>query len=448
MTTKLRIFIILIVLFAVIAAVFDFPVLYNSWASKIGLPEIREKDFTFGLDLKGGTHLVFQADLSQIPESDRDSAMNGVKDVIERRVNAFGVAEPTIQIERSGLEQRLVVELAGVRDVNSAIKMIGETPYLDFRELPEDKKNSTSSTIADFVTTGLTGKYLKRSSMEFDPNPPYSPVVALEFNDEGARLFAEITKRNVGAPVAIFLDGSPISVPNVQGEITDGRAQISGKFTTQEAGQLAQRLNAGALPVPISLLSQQTVGATLGESSLRASLLAGLIALAVMALFMVLWYRLPGFVSVIALAIYIVFVLAIFKLIPVTLTLAGIAGFIISLGIALDANILIFERMKEEAAFGKSFGLVVHDGFARAWTSIRDSNLTTIFTSLVLYILGTGTIKGFALTLLIGVTLSMFSSIIVSRNLLQILVGTKMEKYRFLLHLPKQEVNLASNKNI
>jgi len=434
---KTRLFVIFTIIFAVIAAFFNFPSVYNFFADKVSLGQWHPKDFTFGLDLKGGTHLVYEADMSQIPSSDRDSAMSGLKDVIERRVNAFGVAEPVVQIERSAGSYRLVVELAGVRDVNEAIKMIGETPFLDFRELPAALQNSTSSTLEDFVPTGLTGKYLKKAAMDFSKEPPYSAIVTLKFDSDGAKLFDDITKRNLNKVVAIYLDGQPISAPVVQSEIKDGNAVISGKFSTQEATKLAQRLNAGALPVPITLLSQETVGASLGEESLHASLLAGLIALVAMALFMILWYRLPGLLSVVALGVYIMFVLAIFKLIPVTLTLAGIAGFIMSLGIALDANVLIFERMKEEGALGKGLNLVVHDGFARAWTSIRDSNLTTIFTSLVLYAFGTGTIKGFALTLLIGVSLSMFSSITVTRNFLLMLVGTKAEQWRFLLKMPK-----------
>lgn len=435
---KLQLFIIVIILLAVGAAFFDFPFVYNAIARQVHLPEWHPKDFTFGLDLKGGTHLVYEADVSLIPENEQDSAMSGLKDVIERRVDAFGVSEPVVQVERSGSSHRLVVELAGITDVNAAIQLIGGTPFLEFKELPQSLHNSTNSTFDDLVPTGLTGKFLTKARMDFDTRPPYKPLVDLQFNDEGTRLFAEITKRNLNIPVAIFLDGVPISSPVVQSEITDGRAVISGNFTVAQAQQLAERLNAGALPVPISLLSQQTIGASLGEASLRASLIAGLVSLVVMAIFMTLWYRLPGLLAVAALFVYITFVLAIFKLVPVTLTLAGIAGFIISLGISLDANILIFERMKEEGQLGKGFSMVVQDGFSRAWTSIRDSNLTTIFTSIVLYAFGTGTIKGFALTLLIGVSVGMFSSITVTRSFLRVLAATKAGQWRFLLRMPKK----------
>lgn len=446
---RLRILIIIIVVAALVAGFFDFPeawnrliLFFNSKVSFVQLPEWHPRDFSFGLDLQGGTHLVYEADLEDISRADREDALNAVRDVIERRVNLFGVAEPVVQLQNPrGEKPRLIVELAGVGDTASAIREIGETPVLEFKELPS--LEATEANISDFVNTGLTGRHLVKAQLDFESTTNL-PQVSLFFNDEGKELFKSITEKNLGLPVAIFLDDTPISIPTVQAVITDGRAVITGQFTISEARQLADRMNAGALPVPIHLISQQTVGSSLGTASLAASLKAGLIALIAVALFMIGWYRLPGFYAVLALIIYIVFLLAIFKLIPVTLTLAGMAGVIMSLGIAVDANVLIFERMKEEAKLGKSYALVVHDGFSRAWSSIRDSNLTTILTSIILYWQGTGTVRGFALTLMIGTALSMFSSITITRSFLASLVGTKIEQWRFLLKLPKQEDNEVS----
>ena len=441
---NLRILIVVIILVAMVAGFFVFStswnwlaVAFNSRVSFMKLPEWHPRGFSFGLDLQGGTHLVYEADLKDISSSDKNDALESVRDVIERRVNLFGVAEPLVQLENPQAEKpRLIVELAGISDIASAIKMIGETPVLEFKELPRAFGATEQANIEDFVNTGLTGRHLVKAELSFEQTTN-KPEVSLKFNDEGTKLFKEITERNLSRPVAIFLDGLPISIPTVQAVISDGQAVITGQFSVPEARQLAQRRNAGAFPVPIHLISQQTIGPSLGAASLAASLKAGLIAMAVLAAFMLLWYRVPGFFASLALIIYIAFLLGIFKLIPITLTLAGIAGVIMSLAIALDANVLIFERMKEEARLGKSYALVVHDGFARAWTSIRDSNLTTILTSIILYWQGTGTIKGFALTLMIGTVLSMFTSITVTRSFLLSLVGTKVEKWKFLLRLPE-----------
>lgn len=607
------------------------------------------RPFRLGLDLAGGAHLVYEADVSQIDASERDNAMEGVRDVIERRVNAFGVAEPVVQTARTGDSWRVVVELAGVKDVKEAIKQIGETPVLEFKEeavpepqrelTPDEKRdmeeynkkarakvdevikelksqeeidfmtlasnysedpttkdlggslgfitsdsayfelweaanklgagrvslepietseglniikvgdkedqgkevharhllicyrgadrcdkdtskedalkkiqelkaqataenfeqlvkdNSTEpgaaqfggdlgffsqgqmvkpfedvvfvlpvgqisevvetqfgyhlihkleerprvaynvarilikkKTPADYLPssepwrlTGLSGKHLTRATLQFDPNTN-TPEVGLEFNDEGKKLFGEITTRNLERVIAIFLDGSVISAPRVQSAITDGRAVITGNFTIKEAKLLAQRLNAGALPVPISLVSQQTVGATLGSASIQASLKAGLIGLALVALFMILFYRLAGLLAVFALCIYTAIVLALFKLIPVTMTLAGIGGFILSVGMAVDANVLQFERLKEELRSGKSLQNATEDAFKRAWPSIRDSHLTTLFGALILFWFSTSLVKGFGLTLSIGVIVSLFSAITVTRVFLRMVV--------------------------
>ena len=623
------------------------------WLGKIKLGHYPERPFRLGLDLQGGAHLVYEADVSKIDSSERDSAIDGVRDVIERRVNAFGVSEPLIQTARTGNSWRVVVELAGIKDVKEAIKQIGETPVLEFKEeaIPEPTKsltpdqkremeeynkkarkqvdealtelktqvdktggadfialakkysddqlnnnfggaigfvtrdsaypelweaadrngagsiilqpietsegwnilnvqgmeergsevhaqhllvcfrgaercdqdtskdearkkieelkniattdnfeklvreNSTEpgakersgdlgffprggmvkpfedavfsmqdGTISDLVetqfgfhlirriesrpikaynlarvliktkkeadyipapepwkNTGLSGKHLTRAAVQFDQNTS-TPHVALEFNSDGAKLFRDITSSNVGKLVAIFLDGSPISVPRVQAVITDGRAVITGNFTIQEAKLLAQRLNAGALPIPITLVSQQTVGATLGEASIRASLKAALIGFTLVALFMIIYYRLAGFLAVLALTLYSTIVLALFKLIPVTLTLSGIAGFVLSIGMAVDTNVLQFERLKEELRAGKGLQQAIEDAFVRAWPSIRDSHVTTLFSALIMFWFSTSLVKGFGLTLAIGVLISLFSAITVTRVFLRMVV--------------------------
>ncbi|MBI2065350.1 MAG: protein translocase subunit SecD [Candidatus Yanofskybacteria bacterium] len=410
------------------------------------LPHMWDRPFSLGLDLLGGAHLLYEADLSKIGSGDQDNAMEGIRDVIERRVNYFGVSEPLVQI--SG-KNRLIIELAGIQDVNQAIQMIGETPFLEFKEESSNaqqlieqfqaKQAAGQISLADeiaiqdqvFISTGLSGKHIQRAQLSFDQQTG-QPQISLELNDEGARLFAEITKRNIGKKVAIFLDGVAISVPVVQTEITDGRAVISGGFTPQEAKLLATRLTSGALPVPIRLISQQTIGASLGAESLSSSLRAGVYGLILVALFMILFYRLPGFVSVLALAVYVLIVLSIYKLLPVTLTLAGIAGFILSLGMAVDANVLIFARMKEELAAGKTINSAMREGFSRAWLSIRDSHVTTLISAAVLYIFTTSIVKGFALTLGVGVLTSLFTAIVITRFVLGFWIGAWFEKRKWL----------------
>jgi protein-export membrane protein SecD len=604
------------------------------------------KPVVLGLDLQGGTRLEYEADLSKIGMNERASAMDGVRDVIERRVNAMGVSEPLVQTTQSGNQWRLTIELAGVRDIKQAIQMIGETPTLDFRvqnpdadrpptdaeykqvadenarrkekaqavldqikkgdsleriarETSEDtasaqnggdlgwilnqndyakiaevlsdqqpglypqvidnginffivdllekkpagqeiqashilvqwsgsEQSSSTSTkdqalvkikdiqskvtaanfedmakkyseepgadksagdlgwfrkgmmvqafedaafklkngevsgivetpfgyhiikvtgirdafdehvravvyhqqkISDVVNsepwkrTDLTGKQVKRATLDFDQRTGSSQVL-ISFNDEGAKLFDQLTKANIGKPIAIYLDGKPISIPTVQVEIPNGEAVISGNFTVDEAKLLAQRLQAGALPVPINLIAQQSVGPTLGSQSVQDSLKAGLIGFALVFLFMLLYYRVPGLLADIALIFYVAIVIAIFKLIPVTLTLSGIAGFILSMGIAVDANVLVFERLKEEYATGKPSGAAIDEAFKRAWTSIRDGNMTTLISCAVLYMFTSSLVKGFALTLGIGILVSMFTAITVARVLLKLVAGS------------------------
>lgn len=560
--TKIRLSLLGILIVVILAGIIDYP---KGPDIKIG-NTFRELKVHLGLDLQGGTSLLYKADVSQIEESDQAEALNSVRDVIERRINAFGVAEPNIQTTRSGDERRVLVELPGVTDISEAIQRIGETPLLEFKKegkppefteeqkeeirakneefkkqaedllaqataegadfeamasehsqdsstrekggdlgefgrgemvpkfdevvfekaevgivYPEivetqfgyhiirvDERNEGTGVVesedAEEVTgeettgeeptteseeiptvatakahhilirklpetppvtgpvyeeTGLTGEQLDRADVTFDPNSGL-PTVSLSFNKEGKDLFANMTKENLGKTIAIYLDGSIISAPVVQAEITTGEAVISGSFTLDEAKQLAQRLNAGALPVPIELISQQNIGPTLGQSSIERSVFAGIIGLILLGIFLTLYYRLPGFMSVLALGIYFLIVLALFKLWPVTLTLAGIAGFILSIGMAVDANVLIFERMKEELRAGKPLSQSIDDGFKRAWTSIRDSNFSSLITCLILYWFGSSLIRGFAITLAIGLVVSMFSAITVTRNFLKV----------------------------
>ena len=404
------------------------------------------RPFHLGLDLRGGSHLVYEADVSQLSSSnDIKEAMASLRGVIERRINAFGVAEPIIQTETAGLgaaaRQRLIVELPGVTDLNEALKLIDITPVLEFKTErpagPEKEKilaavEAARAALAEgkplpndpllnqdpeFVPSPLTGRYLKRAQVQFGQQT-IGPSISLEFDAAGAKIFADLTKVNVDKRIGIYLDGAPLSAPVVREEIKDGRAEITGDFTVTAARELVRNLNLGALPVPIKLVSTETVGATLGQEALVKGLKAGVIGLIVIAVFMVFWYRLNGLVAIISLALYIALVLAIFKLLPVTLTAAGIAGFILSLGIAVDANVLIFERLKEELRLGEHFHEAIRTGFAHAWLAIRDSNLSSIISALVLFWFGTSLIKGFALTLTIGIMVSLFTAITVTRNLL------------------------------
>lgn len=417
---QVYIFVFGILLFAFLATGFVFPEFLN-------LEFIPKVPFKLGLDLQGGIHLVYEADLSLIQDQDKKQAMDGLRDVIERRVNLFGVREPVVQVQG----ERLVVELAGTLEPSEAIRLIGETPFLEFRELKQKdtQEATTTSDSLEFVPTILTGRYLKKASVAFDQVG--RPVVSLQFNSEGAKIFEKLTARNVGRPLAIYVDGILISSPVVQEAISGGKAQISGKFTIQEARELARNLSAGALPVPIKLISQQSVGPTLGKLSLEKSLKAGFVGVFGVILFMILFYRLPGLLASLALIIYILLNLTIFKIIPVTLTLAGIAGFILSIGMAVDANILIFSRMREELKSGqKPFLISIEEAFRRAWPSIRDSNLNTLIASTILFTFGTSFVKGFAFTLILGVLLSMFSAVFVTRNFIRLFQGSGLEKIK------------------
>jgi protein-export membrane protein SecD len=512
-----------------------------------------------GLDLQGGIHLEYAADLSEVDSSQSTEAMQAVQDVIERRVNAFGVAEPVIYTTKSGAEKRLIVELAGVKDINQAKEIIKGTPILEFKEeggvdesknIPQDvldklnvdvkakaqdilnkalagedfsqlaKNNSQDpgskdnggdlgfakkgtfvpefdkvifdSNLKDgevypslvetqfgwhiikkieqkgqgadlevhsahilfakmandmsqkinYVPTGLTGKNLKSASVSFQNQGLSEPQVSLKFDAEGTRLFADLTKKNLGKTIAIYLDGEPISAPRVQSEITNGEAVITGNFTLQEAKDLVKRLNEGALPVPITLVSQQSVEASLGQISLQKSLKAGIVGFVLVIIFMLIYYRFLGLIACFALLIYTGLMISIFKLSgyspwQITLTLPGIAGFILSIGMAVDANILIFERTKEEVRRGRNILGALEEGFKRAWTSIRDGNASSVITSLILIELGTGFVKGFAVTLVIGVLVSMFTAVLITRTLLSFLVGEWIENKLWLIGAKK-----------
>jgi preprotein translocase subunit SecD len=389
---------------------------------------LKDHPFRLGLDLSGGTHLIYKADTSAVPAGQVGDSMDALRDVIERRINLFGVSEPVVQIQHggfvSGAGEELIVDLPGVTDVKQAIAMIGQTPLLVFEtEAPvapqkitvgaDGKVNLNVNPQSQYAPTQLTGRYLEKATLTFDTNN--APTVSLQFNAAGTQLFDQITKDNVGKTVAIYLDGAPISAPVVREEIPNGQAVISGTFTPTEARTLVGRLNSGALPVPITLLSTQTIGAILGDNAINAGVKAAIIGFILVALFLILLYRLPGLVAVVSLCIFISIILALFKLMPVTLTAAGIAGFIISIGIAVDANVLIFERVKEELRSGQNIADATKLGFSRAWFSIRDSNISNFITAVILFWFGTSLIQGFALTLGMGVVVSMFSAIVVTR---------------------------------
>ncbi|MDO8515632.1 MAG: protein translocase subunit SecD [bacterium] len=393
----------IIILLAIAAGVFVYPKYIGS----------KWRPWKLGLDLVGGSHLIYEVDLSNVPSADQTSVLNGLRDVIERRVNLFGVSEPQVYIAQSGERANLIVELAGVKNVSDAINEIGATPSLDFREV---EQNGTST---NFIMTSLTGRYITGAQLNFDQTTQ-QPQVDITFNDDGAKMFEELTGKNVGKPLAIFLDNELIEMPTVQTKISGGEAQISGGFTIQTARILVERFNAGALPAPVTLVNQQTVSPTLGSDSLKNMIIAGAIGTGLVILFMLFYYHIFGIFAAFALLIYIALTLGLFKLIPVTMSLAGLAGFVLTIGMAVDANILIFERIKEELKRGLSKSAAIHEGFKRAWSSIRDSNTSTAITAIILYIFTSSFVKGFALTLLIGVLVSMFSAITTTRLLLKV----------------------------
>jgi len=441
MHTRIYKLLSLLVIVVIIAlAIFVYPKYFNNLIRSInpnflGFPE---KEFRLGLDLQGGAELLYQADLTGIATDDVGAAMDGLKAVIEKRIDIFGVREPEIKIMG---DNRISVQLAGIKDPNEAVKEIGRTPYLVFMEPKENyeeileinqkalEEQDYAKMQDPFQPTNLTGRYLKRAQLKFNPQTS-EPIVSLEFNDEGSKLFEELTKKNIQKPLAIFIDNELISAPIVQDVIVGGSAQITGKFTDKEAKELAINLNSGALPVPITLISQKSVGATLGMESVKASMIAGAIGLIAIIAFMIIYYRASGFLASLALLFYGVLILSMFKIIPVTMTLAGIGGFILSIGMAVDANVLIFSRIKEELKEDKEIGSAIKSGFSRAWPSIRDGNLTTLLVALILFNFGTSFVKGFATTLMIGVVISMFSAIIITRILMLAMTQTRLGKIK------------------
>src|SRR3989344_3587196 len=398
---------------------------------QIGTWRIKKNFSThLGLDLKGGSHLVSLADMKKIVLSDREDALSSLRDVVEKRVNFFGVSEPSIQTYKTGDNYRLTVDLPGVQDVSETMALIGKTAELDFREeaamSSADIKEATQTPVILRLTqkTDLTGRHIKKSSIQFDPNTG-KPVVALIFNGEGAKLFEEITKRNVGKALGIFLDGIPISAPTVQQAISGGEAVISGDFSVDEAKNLSIAINSGALPVPIKLKELKAIGPTLGAEHVRKSVFAGMIGLVAVVVFMVSYYGFFGIIASFALLIYGLITFALFRAIPVVLTLSGVAGFILSIGMAVDANILIFERIKEEERKVKSRDIAIRIGFGKAISAIKDANLTTLLVAFILFnpfnfslFPQFGLVKGFALTLGIGVLTSLFTGVVITRRLI------------------------------
>ncbi|MFA5310428.1 MAG: protein translocase subunit SecD [Candidatus Paceibacterota bacterium] len=474
MTNKNTVFsLILILILAVIAGIFCYPNPYNQMVDNINskynwkIWHFPETDFKLGLDLKGGVHLEYQADLSNIGDQDKADVMNGLRDVIERRVNIFGVTEPVVQVYGS---DRIAVELPGVESIDSAISWIGATPLLEFWELrPQeeiDKINAKREELKDMTTieeiqkvadwevafenpyqkTDLTGRYLKKASLSFDQTT-YAPIVDLQFNDEGAKIFETITEKNVGKTLAIYLDGksivdtngdgkiddSDLYAPRVDEKISGGKAVISGQTDVKAAKLLVQRLNQGALPVPLGdPIVQKKVGPTLGAISLNNAVWAGVYGFLGIIIFLILFYKLPGLLASFALLSYCLIFLSLVKLIPVTLTLAGIGGVILSVGMAVDANVLIFSRMREELKAGKDTLTSIVEGCERAWPSIRDGNFTTLIVALILYFLGTSFIKAFAFALILGILISMFSAMVISRIFLEFVAKSRLGRIKWL----------------
>jgi len=393
----------IIVLVAIAAGIFVYP---KYWGASL-------QPWRLGLDLVGGSHLVYQIDLSKVDPVNQDSVIAGLRDVIEKRVNLFGVSEPQVYTAKSGNQAQLIVDLAGIKNVSDAINQIGQTPLLDFREV--EQNGSTTN----YVYTNLTGEYITGAQLSFDQTVG-SPQVEITFNADGAGIFEKITAANVGKPLAIFLDNNLIEAPTVRQAISGGKAVISGNFTIDTAKTLVERFNAGALPAPVTLVNQQTVSATLGSDSLKKVVLAGAVGTLIVMLFMIFYYGLFGLFAAFALVIYIALTLGVFKIIPITLSLSGLAGFILTIGMAVDANILIFERIKEEVKRGLPKTSAIEEGFRRAWPSIRDSNTSTIITAVILYFFTSSFVRGFALTLLIGVLVSLFSAITTTRLFLRV----------------------------
>ncbi|MBI4153499.1 protein translocase subunit SecD [Candidatus Woesebacteria bacterium] len=393
---------------------------------KVGRFEIKKSfDLKLGLDLAGGAHLVFEADSSKISSDKLKDAVASLKEVVEKRVNLFGISEPVVQTSSFGGKERIIVELPGIQNTQEAVNLIGKTAQLIFAEVPQEASPS-----AGIIPTDLTGADLERASVDFDRTTG-KPIVALKFTKEGGEKFGDITERNIGRQVPIILDKEIISMPVVKEKISGGNAIISGDFTIEEARELVVQLNAGALPLPIVLVEERVVQATLGTESVSQSVKAGLVGLVMVLAFMILSYGRLGIVSAVGLIIFGVLTLALYKLIPVVLTLPGIAGFLLSVGMAVDSNILIFERFKEEKG-RRPIPDALEVSFGRAWDSIRDANIATLVTAFILanpfdwdFLHTSGPVRGFAITLALGIGISLFTGIVVSRNLLRVFIREK-----------------------
>ncbi len=400
----------------------------------ISIVVIKVKPIPLGLDLVGGSRIVLEAQTTENISKITQDMMDGLKSALENRINALGVSETMVQ--QMG-EKRLLIEIPNVSDPKLAREFLGETAELEFKKPILDENGDTKG----WEASGLSGEDLNKAAVGTDNAGRW--LITLEFNGKGATKFAKLTREFKGYPIAIYFNGESISEPVVQQEITGGNAQITGDFTHDQAKKIVDLLNAGALPVPAKIIEENTVGPTLGADSLDKSKVAGIIGLGAVMLFMLFWYRVPGFIANIALVIYSLIVFAIFKMVPVTLTLAGIAGFILSIGMAVDANILIFERTKEELKAGRTLFTAINSGFDRAFTSIFDSNMSTIITCAILYFLGSNIVKGFALTLAIGVIVSMFSAITVTKNFMHLMFGTGQLKHPSLFGLREEDINEA-----
>ena len=410
---------------------FDFTI--SSPTIHLTKPFVFDRELTIkqGLDLQGGTEVTLEADMKDVIPADRQDALDSAKEVIARRIDLYGVSEPSIKTIVSQDTYRISVALPGVNNPEEALSLIGQTASLEFDDMPVA---TATPTYADLKATGLTGKDLKKSTVSFDSQTG-KPQVSLQFTDEGAKKFGEITSRNIGKPVWILLDGQVLTAPIVQTAIMDGNAVINGEFTLEDAKNKVIALNAGALPVPIQIIKQQNIAPTLGVSSVNSSLKAGTVGLFLVALFMVLNYGWLGFLADLGLVVYGLITLAVYKLVPITITLPGLAGFILSIGMAVDSNILVFERMKEESRKGNDWLGSMELGFGKAWDSIKDANVATLITTFVLFnpfdwsfLNSSGMVRGFALTLFLGIVISLFTGIFVTRNLLRALTGGSLLK--------------------
>ncbi len=472
---------VLIVLFALVASIYSFPGPFNGLIKDLNekyqwnVREANSPDFRLGLDLKGGVHLEYKADLSGVDERERMQVMEGLRDVIERRIDIYGVSEPIVQIYG---QDRISVDLPEFNVVEDAIQWIGETPLLEFYEEKSEEELKEREEVAEkiqavleagkedsemdlfakiqeienwelyyslpYKKTELTGRYLKKAVLVTNPTT-YAPEIELQFDSEGAKLFEDITARNVNKKIAIFLDGqsivdtngdgtideNDIYAPLVNEKIIGGKAVITGQKNMAEARTLTQRLNQGALPVPLGQpIVQQVIGPSLGLISLDNAVKAAILGFVAIIAFLVLFYGLPGLIASLALTIYVILLMSAIKFFSITLTLAGIGGIILSLGMAVDANILIFSRMREELKNGKDIIPSIKEGVKRAWPSIRDGNLTTIIVASILYIFGTSFIKAFSIALILGILISMLSAVVISNILLQLIGNSRLGKIK------------------